>query len=64
MADIRERLDAAYAAQEPDRVTVLEQKIAELETAVQILSKTLEGVQHLFIRAGEYQGKPRGRLPR
>ena len=28
------------------------------------LAKTVEGVQHLFIRAGEYQGKSRGRLPR
>lgn len=28
------------------------------------LSKTVEGMQQLFIKAGEYQGKPRGRLPR
>ena len=29
-----------------------------------VLQKTVEGVQQLFIKAGEYQGKPRGRLPR
>lgn len=28
------------------------------------LNKTLEGIQQLFVRAGEYQGKPRGRLTR
>lgn len=28
------------------------------------LTKTVEGMQQLFVKAGEYQGKPRGRLPR
>lgn len=28
------------------------------------LQKTVEGMQNLFIKAGEYKGKPRGRLPK
>jgi len=28
------------------------------------LQKTVEGMQQLFVKAGEYQGKPRGRLPK
>lgn len=28
------------------------------------LNKTIEGLQQLLVKAGEYQGKPRGRLTR
>jgi len=28
------------------------------------LQKTVEGMQQLFVKAGEYQGKQRGRLPK
>ena len=47
----------------PRREGSVDERLARLERSVQILYKTVEGIQQLFIRAGEYQGKPRGRLP-
>lgn len=38
-------------------------RIRDLEESVRVLNKTVEGIQNLFIRAGEYKGKARGRLP-
>jgi prefoldin subunit 5 len=42
----------------------LQAEIDELKEMVFTQNKTIEGVQHLFVKAGEYQGRPRGRLPR
>lgn len=42
----------------------LNKQFATLLEEVYRLQKTIEGIQNLFIRAGEYQGRPRGRLPR
>lgn len=42
----------------------LESKVDELMELVFQQGKTIEGMQNLFIKAGEYKGKPRGRLPR
>lgn len=44
-------------------VTELKAEIDELKEMVFSQGKTVEGMQHLFIKAGEYKGKPRGRLP-
>lgn len=42
----------------------LKEEVGELKELVFAQGKTLEGIQHLFVKAGEYRGKPRGRLPR
>ena len=42
----------------------LNEQFAAILEEVYSLKKTIEGIQNLFIRAGEYKGKPRGRLPR
>lgn len=42
----------------------LENKVEGLFVAVQTLTKTIEGIQQWLGKAAEYQGKPRGRLPR
>ncbi len=65
--ELSERMGAMreVASVETDsRLNEMDQKIEGLFQAVQVLSKTVEGMQQLFIKAGEYQGKPRGRLPR
>lgn len=46
------------------QVRDLQGEVNELKEMVFTQGKTLEGIQHLFVKAGEYQGKPRGRLPR
>jgi hypothetical protein len=47
-----------------DRILALESKVEELYQALQIVERTQYGVQQLLGKASEYQGKPRGRLPR
>ena len=42
----------------------LEAEVEQLKEMVFAQGKTIEGMQNLFIKAGEYKGKPRGRLPR
>lgn len=42
----------------------LKEEIDALKEMVFQQAKTTEGMQNLFIKAGEYRGKPRGRLPR
>ena len=46
------------------RIEALEKELEGMREMVFTLNKTVEGMQHLFVKAGEYQGKPRGRLPR
>ena len=50
--------------QEEIRIQELEQKVEELYQAVQIVERTVYGVQEMLGKAAAYQGKPRGRLPR
>lgn len=65
-ADVQNAIDRHARRNDLDnqRMDELDAKIEALFQAVQVLSKTVEGIQQLFVKAGEYQGKPRGRLPR
>ena len=50
--------------QKDEAILQLEAELGALIEEFFALKKTVEGMQQLFIKAGEYQGKPRGRLPR
>lgn len=47
-----------------DTIPVSQEDFDALKEQVFKLSKTVEGIQQLLGKAAEYQGKPRGRLPR
>lgn len=62
MHDLDDLYDRVAALEERERQR--DEKVEQMYQALQVVERTQYGIQQMLGKAAEYQGKPRGRLPR